>query len=158
MAGPRTHRNASGAPTNGSGTSKPTPAISRAPTPAPAQASAPIPTPASALGPPGRYTDKNLQRATKLALELFVKGQEHGQLQANSAPCEQPLKAWFSDLYYRNSHLDCYRFCQQCEDHFETAGANRPNRFPFAASFLREAMVQRWHQQKHRSEAEDPMT
>ena len=102
--------------------------------------------------------DKDLQKATKLALELFVKGQEYGQLQASSVLRKQPLKARFPDLYYRNSHLDCYRFCQQCKDHFETAGANGPNRVPFAASFLRGAMVQRWHQQKRRSEAEDPMT
>ena len=90
MAGPRTRRNAGGAPTNDSGTPKPTPAVSRAPAPA------------FAPGPPGRYTDEDLQRATKLALELFVKGQEHGQLQANSAPREQPLKARFSNLYYEN--------------------------------------------------------
>ena len=101
MAEPRTRRNAGEAPTNCSGTPEPTPAVSRAPTSAPA----------SALGPPGRYTDKNLQRTTKLALELFIKGQEHGQLQANSASCKQLLKAWFPDLYYKNSHLDCYRFC-----------------------------------------------
>ena len=153
MAGPRTRRNAGGAPTDSSGT----PAVSRAPTPTPAQTPAPAPAPTPVQ--PGLYTDADLQRATKLALESFVKGQEHGQqLQANSAPREQPLKARFPDLYYGNSHLDCYRFCQQCEDHFETAGANGPNRIPFAASFLRGAMVQQWHQQKRRSEAEDPMT
>ena len=61
---------ASGAFTNNSGTPVPTPAVFQAPTPAPA----------SAPGLPERYTDKNLQKATKLALKLFVKGQEHGQL------------------------------------------------------------------------------
>ena len=141
MAGLRTCRNfppsnkdelAGGAPTNVSGTLVPTPAVSQAPTLASA----------FAPGPPGRYTDEDLQRATKLALESFVKGQEHGQLQANSASREQPLKARFPDLYYGNSHLNCYRFCQQCEDHFETAGANGPNRVPFATSFLHGAMVQ----------------
>ena len=71
-------------------------------------------------------------------------------------PANSPKRLRFPDLYYGNSHLDCYRFCQQCEDH--SAGANGPNRIPFAASFLRGAMVQRWHQQKRRSEAEDPMT
>ena len=146
MAGPRTRRNAGGAPTDDSGTPVPTPAVSR------------TPAPASVPGPPGRYTDEDLQRATKLTLEFFVKGQEHGQLQANFAPRKQPLKARFLDLYYGNSHLDWYRFCQQCEDHFETAGANGPNRVPFAALFLRRAMLQRWHQQKHRFGAEDPMT
>ena len=93
MAGPRTRRNTGGAPTNDSGTPVPTPAVSRAPTAAPAQA----PAPASAPGPPGRYTDEDLQRATKLALESFVKGQEHGQLQASSVSREQPLKARFPD-------------------------------------------------------------
>ena len=72
MAGPRIRRNAGGAPTDDSGTPKPTPAISHAPTLAPAQA--PAPAPASVPGPPGRYIDKNLHKATKLALESFVKG------------------------------------------------------------------------------------
>ena len=35
---------------------------------------------APAAGPLGRYMNKNLQKAAKLALELFVKGQEHSQL------------------------------------------------------------------------------
>ena len=157
MAGPRIRRNAGGAPTNDSGTPASTPALAQTPvsteTPAPTQAFAL----ASVPGPPGRYTDEDLQRATKLALESFVKGQEHGQLQASSAPCKQPLKARFPNLYYGNSHLDCYRFCQTCKDYFKTAAANRPNWIPFAASFLRRAMIQRWHQQKRCSEAEDPM-
>ena len=92
MAGPRTHRNASGAPTNNSNTSVSTPAISCTLTPAPAQtfvpAQAPTPAPTSASDPPGKYTDEDLQRATKLALELFVKGQEDGQFQANFASCK----------------------------------------------------------------------
>ena len=77
MTGPRTRRNpppagkdglARGVPFEGSGTFTSTPAASRTPTPASA----------SALGPPGKYTDEDLQRATKLALELFIWGQEHG--------------------------------------------------------------------------------
>ena len=74
MAGPHTRCNAGGAPSNGNGISEPTPAVSCAPTPASA----------SAPAPPGRYTYEDLQRATKLALKLFFKGQEHGQLQASS--------------------------------------------------------------------------
>ena len=131
MAGPCTCRNTGGAPTNGSGTPELTPAVSRAPTPALA----------SAPGPSGRYINEDLQRATKLALESFVKGQELGQLQASSAPCKQPLKAQFPNLYYRNSHLNCYCFCLQCEDYFKIAEANRPNRVSFAALFLRKAIV-----------------
>ena len=72
MARPRTRYNAGGAPTNDNGTPKPTPAVSR------------TLTLASVPGPPERYTDKDLQRATKLALELFFKGPKHGQLQVNS--------------------------------------------------------------------------
>ena len=70
MARSRTRRNAGGASTNSSDTLKPTPAVYHTPTLALASAS----------GLPERYTDKDLQRATKLALELFVKDQEHGQL------------------------------------------------------------------------------
>ena len=132
MSGPRTCRNAGKASTNGSGTSELTPAVFHAPTPAFA----------SAPGPPGRYTNEDLQKATKLALELFVKGQKYGQLQANFAIYEQPLKAWFFDLYYGNSHLDCYCFCQQCKDHFKTAGANGPNWVFFVALFVYKAIVQ----------------
>ena len=55
----------------GSGICTLTLAVSRASTPA----SAPAFT--SAPGLPGKYTNENLQKATKLAPELFVKGQEH---------------------------------------------------------------------------------
>ena len=53
-------------------------AISHAPILALAQAFASAP--ASTLGPPERYIDKDLQKATKLALKLFVKDQKHVQL------------------------------------------------------------------------------
>lgn len=36
----------------------------------------------TAPGSPGTYTNIDLQRAIKLALELFIKGQEYVQLQA----------------------------------------------------------------------------
>ena len=90
MAGPCIRRNTVGAPSNGNGISIPTPTISCTLTPiptqtpvpikapVPTQASAPILALASALGSLGRYTDKDLQRTIKLALELFVKGQKHG--------------------------------------------------------------------------------
>ena len=97
MTGPYTRRNTGRAPTNDSGTPVPIFVVSCAPTPAPA----------SAPDPPRRYKDKDLQRVTKLALKIFVKGQEYGQFQANFAFCKQPLKTRFSDLYHKNSHLDC---------------------------------------------------
>ena len=66
MAGSCTRCNAGRAPTNDSGTPKPTPAISRAPIPAPAQTPIPaqapafIPVSTSVPGLPERYTNKNL--------------------------------------------------------------------------------------------------
>ena len=143
MAGPRTRRNAGGAPTDDSGTPEPTPAVSR------------TPAPASVPGPPGRYTDEDLQRATKLAIESFVKGQEHGQLQASTAPRDRPLKARNPDLYYESSHMECYYFYWQCEDHFDTAGATGHKRVPFAASFLRDRINFRWQQHKTQVESDN---
>ena len=57
------------APTDDSGTPSHTLAMSRAPTPA----SAPPPAPAKLVA---KYTNADLQRATKLALESFVQGQQ----------------------------------------------------------------------------------
>lgn len=66
----------------GSGTSNLTSAVFYAFTLALALAQAPAltQTPAPALGLPSMYTNIDLQRATKLALELFFKGWEHSQL------------------------------------------------------------------------------
>ena len=97
-------------PNKSSGTPFPSLAASCVPIPMPAQASEALaPTP----GQPGRYTNEDLQSATKLAVKSFVNGQEYGQLQISTTPREQPLKAWFLDLYYGNSHLDCYCFYSQ---------------------------------------------
>ena len=150
MADPRTRRSprsnptptgkdelaggASGAPTKGSGTLTSTPAVSRAHTPAPA------------LDPQDRYADEDLQRATKLALELFAKGQEHSQ--ANSAPRERALKARNPDLYYGSLYIEYYYFCWQCKDHFDTTGATGHQRVPFAASFVQDRINFRWQQHK----------
>ena len=90
MAGPRMCRNAGRAPTNDNSTLELTPTVFFAsilmptqtsiPTKAlmPTQALASTPALASALGLLRRYTNKNLQRATKLALKSFLKGPEHG--------------------------------------------------------------------------------
>lgn len=47
----------------------------------------------SVLGLLGKYTNKYLQRANKLTLELFVKGQKHDQLQTSFASQKQLPKA-----------------------------------------------------------------
>ena len=148
MTGPRIRRNASGAPTNDSGTFELTPAIFRAPTPAPA----------SDPGPLGRYTDKDLQRATNLALESFVKGQEHSQLQASTVSRDRSFKARNPDLYYKSLHIKCYYFCRQYENHFDTAGATSHKHVPFAASFLRDWINFRWQQHKTQVESDNAIS
>ncbi len=65
---------------------------------------------------------------------------------------DRPLKPRNPDLYYGNSHMECYLFCQQCEDHFETAGAQGHKRVPFAAGFLKGRILNRWQQHKTRSQ------
>ena len=73
-------------------------------------------------------------------------------------PREQPFKVRFLDFYYGNLHMNCYQFCQQCKNHFETAGAKRPNRISFAALFVRGSVTQQLLKHKqHRNEGV-PMT
>lgn len=52
------------------------------------------------------YTNVNLQRATQLALESFVKKQEDGQ--ANSAPKNRAFKAHNPNFYYETSYIKYY--------------------------------------------------
>lgn len=79
---------------------------------------------------------------------------------SQAGPRERPLNARFPDLYSGKSHMDRYHFCQQFENHFETAGATGSNRTSFAASFLRGTITYRWSQYKrrHQSEGAAPIT
>ena len=120
MAGPYICRNADGAPTNDSGTTVPTFAVScglivtpaqtstltEAPAPTQALAHTPASAPVSVPGPPGRYTDEDLQRVINLALKLFLKNQEHGQLQP-SFKTKDPI-TWeeFKDFLLKNLEDD----------------------------------------------------
>ena len=93
----------------------------------------PAPTPPS--------TDELFKQFVQAYLESV---KNPGQNQAE--PREKPLKARNPDLYFGKSHIDCYNFCQQCEDHFATARATGSNRVPFAATFLRGTISLRWTQ------------
>ena len=73
-------------------------------------------------------------------------------------PRERPLKARTPEIYSGKSQMDCYYFCQQCEDYFETSGATRMNCTPFAATFLRGAISLRWAQHKQRHKRATPIT
>ena len=46
--------------------------------------------------------------------------------------------------------MECYHFCQQCKDHFETSGATEMNYIPFALSFFHGSISLRWAQHKRR--------
>ena len=80
------------------------------------------------------------------------------QAQVLAEPRERPLKARTPETYWGKSHMECYHFCQQCEDHFETSGATGMNRTPFVASFLRGSISLRWAQHKRRHESATPIT
>ena len=77
-----------------------------------------------------------------------------------SAKCEQCFKVKVPEVYYGKLHIDCYHFCQQCKDYFETAGATGTNRTPFTAFFLRGNISVRWTQYKcyHWGEELTPIT
>ncbi len=74
--------------------------------------------------------------------------------QASKGGSGDKLKAKTPDVYRGMSHMECYNFCQQCEDHFATCGAIGPNRILFAASFLRDRINFCWQQHKRKLEAE----
>ena len=119
---------AGAAPIESSGTPIPISIVSRVSTPAPATA------PAAALS-----SDNEL---FKQFIKAHLEARVPDQTKVDPKPCEQPLRAQFPDLYYGNLHMDCYQFCQKYKDHFETAGAKKPNRIPFAALFLRGLVTQ----------------
>ena len=54
--------------------------------------------------------------------------------------------------------MDCYHFCQQCDDYFKTSGATEMNCTPFAALFLRGTINLKWAQHKRRHKDATPIT
>lgn len=111
-------------------------------------------TPASAQVPifapslPGMYTNINLQKATRLALELFIKGQEYGQFQANSPSFNCLFKARNPKLYYDSTPIEYYYFCWQCKDHFDMVGTTNYQRVSFMVLFFSNRINFRWQQHK----------
>ena len=76
-------------------------------------------------------------------MKVFIETTQ-AQAQALAEPRECPLMARTPETYWGKSHMECYHFCQQCEDYFETSGASGMNRTPFAASFFRGSISLRW--------------
>ena len=77
-----------------------------------------------------KYSKVDLMTILKIFSE--TKGQEPKA----EVPRKRSLKAKVPNIYFKKSHMDYYHFCQQYENHFETAGATRSNRTPFATSFF----------------------
>ena len=75
-------------------------------------------------------TSKNL--FTKFMKVFMETTQARDQLE----PRECSFKARTPETYSGKSHIDCYHFCQQCKDYFETSGTTGMNRTFFAATFF----------------------
>ena len=80
------------------------------------------------------------------------------QAQAIAEPWEPSLKARTPETYSAKSHIDCYYFCQQCENYFETSDATGMNCIPFAATFFRGPISFRWAQHKQCHKQATPIT
>ena len=83
-----------------------------------------------------KYSEDDLQRIFKTVLEAQIPAPAPVLAPAPvPVPAPAPivakasrekLKARFPDVYRGKSHMNCYNFCQQCEDYFATAGAMGP--------------------------------
>ena len=87
-------------------------------------------------------------------MKVFI---ETTQAQVLAKPQERLLKARTPETYWGKSPIECYHFCQQCEDHFETFGATGTNCTPFTASFLRGFINVRWAKHKRRHKSATPI-
>ena len=116
------------------------PALSRNPTPSPELVPALNPAPVPAPAPPS--SDELFKKFMKAYLESY------GEPRQPSEEREQILKAKVPEVYYGKSHMDCYHFCQQCKDHFETAGTTGFNQTLFVAFFLYRNINMCWAQFK----------
>lgn len=112
-----------------------------APDSAPSKLSAPNSALQEASNVP-KYSKQDLQWILKMVLEGKIHTLALGPTSAPQPiafpdePFDRPLKAKSLDLYYGKFHMECYNFCQQCEDYFATSGAMGHKRVLFAAIFV----------------------
>ena len=89
-------------------------------------------TPPKALTPPLVPSTKDFFMKF---MKVFVEStQTRNQKQAE--PWKWSFKARSPEIYLKKSHMDCYHFCQQCKNYFETLDATKMNCTPFPASFF----------------------
>ena len=114
-----------------------------------------------------KYSEDNLQRILKADLEAQAPIPTPAPVPALApilalapivakAPWEK-LKACSLDVYCGKSHINCYNFCQQCEDYFATVEAMRLTRIFFTTSFLQDRISFRWQQYKRRHDTKTPV-
>ena len=96
--------------------------------------------------PVAKYIKRDLQKIFGTVLKA--------RAPSSDGTCEKPLKTRLPDVYCSKSHIECYNFCQQCEDHFATVGAKSSNHILFAAFFLHDHINFRCQQYKRKHEAE----
>ena len=104
------------------------------------------------------YSKDDLQQILKTVLEaqapaptpvpLFAPAPTPTPIIAEVA--QEKLKTRSPDVYRRKSHMDCYNFCQQCEDYFAIAGAMGSTQIFFATSFLWNQISFYWQQYKQK--------
>ena len=87
-----------------------------------------------------KYFEDDLQQIFKAILEVRapILAPALVPTPATFEVLRNKLKARFSDVYCRKPHIDCYNFCQQCEDYFATVEAIGPTQIPFITSFFRD--------------------
>ena len=61
--------------------------------------------------------------------------------EAREDALDRLLKPQNPNIYYGYLHMECYYFCQQCEDHFEIAGSLGYKHVPFVAGFLKDCIL-----------------
>ena len=130
-----------GTPTKGSDRCTSTPTATFTPTPVVALVIILLVAFGSADSSAVRYLKDDLQQILRTVLDFRLLVPVPAPVVAaaphHEGSYEQPLKAWFLDIYQSKTHLECYNFFQKCTYHFATAGAMGPNRVPFAATFLK---------------------
>ena len=123
------------------------PALSRNPTPRPDLVLALI----SALFPAPTPTPVASDELFKKFMKVYLETNQESRRPER----KQTLKAKVLEAYYDKSHMNCYHFCQQCKDYFETAGATGFNRILFTAFFLHGNISVRWAQFKRYNRGEE---
>ena len=84
------------------------------PTPDPALVSALVPALVLTPAPTLPSSNKLFKQFIKVYLE------SNQGLNQPPAKRERPFKAKVPDIYYDKLHIDCYHFCKQCKNYFET--------------------------------------